>query len=434
MSFEKYLPSQFERFVDSLANEVISGDKQKITLLIGKNGTGKSFVLSEILKRSVQDGVTTLATSFGLSDRFPFSREGAYVYIGARSSANAIHINSIDSKIFDAIVAKWSDDCFRQRLKQICELLELPVDFKARIVLRQKNEGIELTDFLMDSWVRRTGAGRAAWPLLTATNFYSDEQRKRFAAELGRKFKLSVSDVESGFAILQSIALFDKAIDGKNRQWLRGVVPIAAIAEIGEVEKIIPALRFMGIVGEFSLSIGGEGGSAWLSSGQKSILFTLVQISRYITTNALILIDEPEISLHPEWQSKYLSFLQQIFGDVPCKIVLATHSPFFVVSTAAETALVYSLRRTDKGHEWQCIETLSGLTVDVAAVDGFGVRYPSSPHLEQLLFTAIEELGKPAPNLKTIATLYKRLAPLVRDPSDPLRVVVDKLEQFKMVL
>ncbi|PBC21187.1 hypothetical protein CK226_20265 [Mesorhizobium sp. WSM4311] len=48
--------------------------------------------------------------------------------------------------------------------------------------------------------------------------------------------------------------------------------------------------------------------------------------------NSLLLIDEPEISLHIAWQKKFLSDLRQIISLSPMDVVLSTHSPQLIGS------------------------------------------------------------------------------------------------------
>lgn len=45
------------------------------------------------------------------------------------------------------------------------------------------------------------------------------------------------------------------------------------------------------------------------SSGEKHFIYELVSIANNIKNNALILVDEPEISMHPNWQMRYISTL-----------------------------------------------------------------------------------------------------------------------------
>lgn len=64
------------------------------------------------------------------------------------------------------------------------------------------------------------------------------------------------------------------------------------------------------------------------SSGQQCILLSTLGIASSISDNSLILIDEPEISLHPEWQETYIDLLMEVFNDYRgCHFIIATHSP-----------------------------------------------------------------------------------------------------------
>jgi predicted ATPase len=64
-----------------------------------------------------------------------------------------------------------------------------------------------------------------------------------------------------------------------------------------------------------------------LSSGEQHILIQIYELLFSDKADSLILIDEPEISLHVAWQLSFLEGLHQITGLVPHDIVLATHSP-----------------------------------------------------------------------------------------------------------
>jgi predicted ATP-binding protein involved in virulence len=64
-----------------------------------------------------------------------------------------------------------------------------------------------------------------------------------------------------------------------------------------------------------------------LSSGEQHILIQIYDLLFSDKPDSLILIDEPEISLHVAWQLSFIEGLRQITSLVPHDIVLATHSP-----------------------------------------------------------------------------------------------------------
>ncbi|MBD2500347.1 AAA family ATPase [Anabaena azotica] len=64
-----------------------------------------------------------------------------------------------------------------------------------------------------------------------------------------------------------------------------------------------------------------------LSSGEQHELVLLYELLFKVQPNSLVLIDEPEISLHVGWQVQFLKDLQEITKLADLDILMATHSP-----------------------------------------------------------------------------------------------------------
>jgi predicted ATP-binding protein involved in virulence len=64
-----------------------------------------------------------------------------------------------------------------------------------------------------------------------------------------------------------------------------------------------------------------------LSSGEQHELVLLFQLLFKVEQNSLILIDEPELSLHVAWQRRFLDDLQEITALGQFDVLIATHSP-----------------------------------------------------------------------------------------------------------
>lgn len=67
-----------------------------------------------------------------------------------------------------------------------------------------------------------------------------------------------------------------------------------------------------------------------LSSGEQHELVLWYDLLFKVGSNALVLIDEPELSLHVTWQKKFLPELLEIAKTVPFDALVATHSPFII--------------------------------------------------------------------------------------------------------
>jgi predicted ATP-binding protein involved in virulence len=64
-----------------------------------------------------------------------------------------------------------------------------------------------------------------------------------------------------------------------------------------------------------------------LSSGEQHQVVLLYELIFKTQKNVLVLIDEPEISLHVAWQKEFLKDLEEIIAIQNMPVVIATHSP-----------------------------------------------------------------------------------------------------------
>lgn len=76
---------------------------------------------------------------------------------------------------------------------------------------------------------------------------------------------------------------------------------------------------------------GHEFDLSTLATGMKS--YAMIQLllqNGYLPENALLIIDEPEIHLHPAWQLLYAELLVLMVKKLHIYLVVATHSPYFL--------------------------------------------------------------------------------------------------------
>ncbi len=73
-----------------------------------------------------------------------------------------------------------------------------------------------------------------------------------------------------------------------------------------------------------------------LSSGEKQLINFALSIFIDGIKYYVILIDEPEFSLHPSWQNKIVGVLQKYADEYNCQVILATHSPHIIGSVKPE--------------------------------------------------------------------------------------------------
>ncbi|MCI9446760.1 MAG: ATP-binding protein [Lachnospiraceae bacterium] len=67
-----------------------------------------------------------------------------------------------------------------------------------------------------------------------------------------------------------------------------------------------------------------------LSSGEQETLVLFYQLLFEVPDQVLLLVDEPEISLHVAWQRMFIEDLRMIAERKCGKVIVATHSPQIV--------------------------------------------------------------------------------------------------------
>ena len=76
------------------------------------------------------------------------------------------------------------------------------------------------------------------------------------------------------------------------------------------------------------------------SSGIKSIgMLQLLLENRKLKENTYLIMDEPEVHLHPEWQVKLAKIFVLLVKDLNVKLFINSHSPQFI-----EALEVYSTK------------------------------------------------------------------------------------------
>ena len=140
----------------------------------------------------------------------------------------------------------------------------------------------------------------------------------------------------------------------------------------------------------FENSAGEEFNINDLSSGEKQLFLRTLSIKMLEPKNSIILIDEPELSLHPKWQQRIIEVYKKIGENN--QIIIATHSPHILGSVSNEN--IFILYRDEKGKiEAKTGDELYssyGQPVDRVLKDIMGLESVRTPKIEKDL----EELRK----------------------------------------
>ena len=147
-------------------------------------------------------------------------------------------------------------------------------------------------------------------------------------------------------------------------------------------------VRFKGINADKHLVFvnpdGAEFGVEGLSDGEKQILAKVFPLFTADMKGHVILMDEPENSLHPSWQSYLLPVLRRCAETNNCQFILATHSPQ-IISSAYHEEIRLLVRKEGKLQVATCQEGSYGWTIERVLAEIQDVPIQRVPEIEQKL-------------------------------------------------
>ena len=140
----------------------------------------------------------------------------------------------------------------------------------------------------------------------------------------------------------------------------------------------------------FENSAGEEFDINDLSSGEKQLFLRTLSIKMLEPKNSIILIDEPELSLHPKWQQRIIEVYKKIGENN--QIIIATHSPHILGSVSSENIFILYREENGKIEAKTGDELYSsyGQPIDRVLKDIMGLESVRTPKIEKDL----EELRK----------------------------------------
>lgn len=121
------------------------------------------------------------------------------------------------------------------------------------------------------------------------------------------------------------------------------------------------------------------------SSGQQQMICSIMELASSLEDDALVLIDEPELSLHPKWQQMYLDHLHAALEPFNgCHVLLATHSPLVVQRGLQSGVGVIQL-----GAEHDFLPSTASASVEGTLLNVFDTPVSDSVYLANQIFSAI---------------------------------------------
>ena len=170
----------------------------------------------------------------------------------------------------------------------------------------------------------------------------------------------------------------------------------------------------------FTNSSGDEFDINELSSGEKQLFLRTLAIKMLNPENSIILIDEPELSLHPKWQQRIVDVYRKIGKNN--QIIIATHSPHILGSVKKENIMLL-----DKDGEGKIVIKTGdelydsyGQPTDRVLKDIMGLETTRNPKVFKLLEEAGELVDKNEYESEEFKTKYKELREILGNKDEDL--------------
>ena len=170
----------------------------------------------------------------------------------------------------------------------------------------------------------------------------------------------------------------------------------------------------------FTNSLGDEFDINELSSGEKQLFLRTLAIKMLNPENSIILIDEPELSLHPKWQQRIVDVYRKIGKNN--QIIIATHSPHILGSVKKENIMLLDKDDDGKivvktGNE---LYNSYGQPTDRVLKDIMGLESTRNPKVFKLLEEAGELVDKNEYESEEFKTKYKELRDILGNKDEDL--------------
>ena len=170
----------------------------------------------------------------------------------------------------------------------------------------------------------------------------------------------------------------------------------------------------------FTDSSGKKFGINELSSGEKQLFLRTLAIKMLNPENSIILIDEPELSLHPKWQQRIVDVYRKIGKNN--QIIIATHSPHILGSVKKENIML--LDKDDDGkivvRTGDELYDSYGQPTDRVLKDIMGLQTTRNPKVFKLLEEAGELVDKNEYESEEFKTKYKKLREILGNKDEDL--------------
>lgn len=404
-------------------------DVKNPNILLFKNGKQINFSKEDI-------PLNIIASSILLTDKVPFHLKKNfenYYYLGIKYNPQTASTRSFVRKIVELVVLEVNSSAFREGLKKTTEFLEL-------------NRAIDILYFTSNTHLFFSGK-------LHPNEFikYFEDIRERYShpRSISPPYKLNhYISIQDNYEQIFKICEFcnDLVLNGrlKKREGSSVKTLNYNIANEDSFQQLkneydtLELLRKLGILTAPEIQFNGANtyDLQESSSGEFNFFTSIVGLMASVKENSVVFIDEPEISLHPNWQMKYMSFLRKLFSDKrfsSSHILIATHSHFLISDLQSKNSKIIGLKNIeDKIQIVNIPKNINtfGWSAEEVLYAIFNVKTSRNSFLEYDLTKMITMINRNSIEYDEIKRILKKVLQIQIHEADPLKIIVEKAQKY----
>lgn len=360
-----------------------------------------------------------VACNFGAFDKFPVQRVNGssqtrydvpyYKYVGAHVNGNMISSSAIAFRLLFAL-SENMDERQRQNITSILDFInyDYKISLNYSIVQKSKNFGDVHENILQ--------------------RVKSDIEYAKLTPE---KKKNIVSDL---------YVFYSKKNFNKNVQYSYEIDFAKNPSVTDNDLKIIYKLKQYDLVNSTSVVFykqGNQIASEEMSSGEFAMLSMVLSVSTSANdAHTLVLLDEPELSLHPNWQMSFIDNLDRALMHQACHLLIATHSHMLVSDLPMNRSSVSQLEVDKEGRleSHQIGENTYGWSAEEVLLKVFKTATDRNRYFGERIAKLLEKMGNGEINPKEVSDELNELQEISLHLSDvdPMKMVLNTIvEAYK---
>jgi predicted ATPase len=386
-----------------------------------------------------------LVSAFSFNDKYPLREQRGkvinenYHYLGLKSTNNNIFLGnptkSAISNLYGAIIDK----------KDISPLREAFTTLELKPILTLVYKPGKYFKFLQNGTFLEGRSMSTEQFSSLFTEFFKKTKKKAVNPELKRlgndKIEKLLNDTEKVLSLTkylkENIQLvmnlsnreillkptLDFDTESSFNEFTKHVLPLQLLSDL----EIISFQRFE--IKKLNTNFSFDDAS----SGEYHIILSYLNILSLIENNSLVIMDEPEISLHPNWQIKYMYIFNKIFSDFSkSHFIIASHSHFLVSDLKSENSHIIAIDLDERGEiNLSAVQKNTyGWSAEQILLDVFKVATTRNYYLTRVIGKILEDISSKnvdRDKVKQEIIELKKYDIETLNDNDPMKLVIKKL-------